>query len=456
MRRKVFIELPHTDSRFGDATVMEKLQKSMYGTRDAPQICAEAVQSSLNSIGYKQSCFQPAVYYHPAKSVIIVVHVDDFLCAGDPADLDETFEHLTKKFDLKKSAISLEDEREATCLNRTVRVSEEGVEIVGDPKHSKLLFKEWSICKFSKEVNAPSLKELEDKVAVGEELASGVAMKVRRGIARVNYKAQDRPDLPAVAKVMSQNMAKPSHLGPARRVPRPRRTCNVDRQWLGWRCGFSQVHKWWFCNTPRCCLIPLVQNGSQRCIAQCRGRVERYCEGAQWDGRLLQLHQRDFAGLTNRVDLLLSHRTGKVKQLSVKQLWAQEVVNHFGVQACKVHSVVGSMADVLLEGFNMKRLSNTNDEFCEWLAHDLRVKRRSSVRLKEDGLRFKSKLLILKARGDVDVPIVLSQFFSTLLTVSLLPHARAFLENSLTLCYYRMLWLTVLAGIGERRRADAT
>ena len=74
--------------------------------------------------------------------------------------------------------------------------------------------------------------------------------------------------------------------------------------------------------------------------------------------------------------MLLRHGTGKVKHLSVKQLWSQEVVHHFGVQVCKVarnenpadmltHSVVGSTADVLLEGFNMKRFSNTNEEVCE-------------------------------------------------------------------------------------------
>ena len=90
-----------------------------------------------------------------------------------------------------------------------MRVSEEGVEIIGDPKHSNLLFKEWSISKFSKEVNTPSLKELEDKVGVGEELTSELAMKVRRGIARVNYMAQDRPDLSAVAKVMYQHTLPP-------------------------------------------------------------------------------------------------------------------------------------------------------------------------------------------------------------------------------------------------------
>ena len=56
------------------------------------------------------------------------------------------------------------------------------------------------------------------------------------------------------------------------------------------------------------------------------------------------------------------------------------------------------------------------------LAHDLRAKGPSPARLKEDGLRFETKVLTLKARGGVDVPTVLSQFISTLLTVNRLPH----------------------------------
>ena len=79
------------------------------------------------------------------------------------------------------------------------------MEIVGNPRHSKLLFKEWSIFKYSNEVNAASLKELEDKVGVGEELTSKVAMKVCRGIARINHMAQDRS---VFRKVVSEKKAK--------------------------------------------------------------------------------------------------------------------------------------------------------------------------------------------------------------------------------------------------------
>ena len=79
----------------------------------------------------------------------------------------------------------------------------------GDLKYSELLLKEWGIQENSKEVNTPSLRELEDNAGTGEELQGEIATKVRRGIARVNYMAQDRPDLSAAAKTMSQHMSKP-------------------------------------------------------------------------------------------------------------------------------------------------------------------------------------------------------------------------------------------------------
>ena len=105
--------------------------------------------------------------------------------------------------------LSMEDCRETTYLNRTLKVTEHGVEITGDTKHSEILLREWGLQGHSKEVNTPALKELEDNNHTGEELQGEMATKVRRGIARINYMAQDRPDLSAAAKSMSQHMSLP-------------------------------------------------------------------------------------------------------------------------------------------------------------------------------------------------------------------------------------------------------
>ena len=113
--------------------------------------------------------------------MIVVVHVDDFLCTGDGKALEELHVKLSKAFEIKQKTLSMEDYREVSYLNRILKVNSEGINIIGDPKHSKSLLKEWGIQEYSKEVYTPSLKELEDQAGTGEELVGDVATKVRRG-----------------------------------------------------------------------------------------------------------------------------------------------------------------------------------------------------------------------------------------------------------------------------------
>ena len=125
IQRSVYIELPHTDPRYGDGTLVGKLKKAMYGTRDAPQIWAEVVRSTLDRLGHKQSAFQPAVYYNLEKDVIVVVRVDDFLCTGDGKALEELHVKLSKAFEIKQKTLSMEDYREVSHLNRILKVNSE-------------------------------------------------------------------------------------------------------------------------------------------------------------------------------------------------------------------------------------------------------------------------------------------------------------------------------------------
>ena len=95
--------------------------------------------------------------------------------------LEVLYHELSKKFEIKRKMLSMEDDRETTYLNRTLKVSEVGVEIIGDKKHSDILLREWGLQGLSKEVSTPSLKELEDNNNVGEGLHGEMATKVCRG-----------------------------------------------------------------------------------------------------------------------------------------------------------------------------------------------------------------------------------------------------------------------------------
>ena len=250
------------------------------------------------------------------------------------------------------------------------------------------------------------MKELEDKVGVGEELTSEVAMKVHRGIARVNYMAHDRPDLSAEAKVMSQRMAKPREgvvpilkrcvrymkKYPSAAILVPRGVSQdqgelvtwTDSDWAG-DVGSRRSTSGGFVTCRGAVLSHWSKMQSNVALSSAEAELNATVKGlGEMVGyyNLIEEIFLDSPTVSICVDasackgMLLRHGTGKVKHLSVKQLWSQEVVNHFGVQVCKVarnenpadmltHSVVGSTADVHLEGFNMKRFSIPNDEFCE-------------------------------------------------------------------------------------------
>ena len=49
-RRRIYIELPRQDPKHGTADLAGLLQKSMYGTRDAPQIWAKEVQKVMEGL----------------------------------------------------------------------------------------------------------------------------------------------------------------------------------------------------------------------------------------------------------------------------------------------------------------------------------------------------------------------------------------------------------------------
>ena len=85
IKRDLYVEVPPEDPRHCEG-VVGKLLKSMYGTRDAPQIWQQTVELKLSSLGFVASALHPAIYKHDDKEIRIVVHVDDF-CAQGPENI---------------------------------------------------------------------------------------------------------------------------------------------------------------------------------------------------------------------------------------------------------------------------------------------------------------------------------------------------------------------------------
>ena len=100
-QRSIYIELPSRDPRAG-GSVVGQLQRALYGTRDAPQLWGAEVQRVMLLLGLRPSVLQPSVYIHDEKQIMVVVHVDDFLCTGDGEALKQLCSDLSQKFEIKK------------------------------------------------------------------------------------------------------------------------------------------------------------------------------------------------------------------------------------------------------------------------------------------------------------------------------------------------------------------
>ena len=75
----------------------------------------------MEGVGFVISMFQPSAYYHPSKDLIVVVHVEDFLCSGVMKELEWLYDNLAQKFELKKSLTMKDSEQEVKYLGRTIR-----------------------------------------------------------------------------------------------------------------------------------------------------------------------------------------------------------------------------------------------------------------------------------------------------------------------------------------------
>ncbi len=80
-----------------------KLEKAMYGTRDAAQNWEKGYESAFTKIGFNQGKSSPCLFYHPEQDLRVVVHGGDFTIMGvDPA-LNWITEELQKVYELGQS-----------------------------------------------------------------------------------------------------------------------------------------------------------------------------------------------------------------------------------------------------------------------------------------------------------------------------------------------------------------
>jgi len=140
--RELYVEIPAEDRGPGEEVYVGRLNRGMYGFRDASNAWMKDWQELLAEGGYQVGVANPASFFNEAEFSGGAVHGDDFYVLGPVAAIDKMKELLGSKYQMRESnCLGFTDGcvREATVLNRIVTLGfEDGrrfVQIEPDRRH---------------------------------------------------------------------------------------------------------------------------------------------------------------------------------------------------------------------------------------------------------------------------------------------------------------------------------
>ena len=178
----------------------------MYGTRDAPAVWQRLVHRILSELGFNQSRTAACVYVHHRKGFRVVAHVDDFLVTGPRPELESLRYMLQQKFEVDGDVLGtgLGEKSEGRFLGRIIGCTSAGLEWEADPKLVRAMLSEFEAengCGF----DTPGVKD--DSERSGTPMTAVEAKRFRKGTAILNYLSQDRVDVAFASKEASRCMA---------------------------------------------------------------------------------------------------------------------------------------------------------------------------------------------------------------------------------------------------------
>ena len=115
-RRSLYVELPPEDPLAASGRYVGKLERAMYGTRDAPMIWQDHLRKTLIDKKFKESVAHPGVFQHETRDLFMCVHVDDLLCTGVRDDLMWLKFQLSKEYELETKMMGDDEDMAKTAV----------------------------------------------------------------------------------------------------------------------------------------------------------------------------------------------------------------------------------------------------------------------------------------------------------------------------------------------------
>ena len=94
-------------------------------------------------LGLRKGTSSPCLFLHKEWGVKVLVHGDDFLCAGPRANVEWLRAKIKEKYETKDEVMGpgADDVKKLTVLNREIRWTSKGIEIEGDSRHVAAIVK---------------------------------------------------------------------------------------------------------------------------------------------------------------------------------------------------------------------------------------------------------------------------------------------------------------------------
>ena len=348
----------------------------MYGTRDAPAVWQRLVRKILTGLGFVPSRTTACVYHHQGRQLKVVAHVDDLLVTGPKPELELLRSQLQAEYEVDGDILGVDrgEAREGRFLGRTIRVQPWGVEIEADQKLVNSLLTDWDPSE-SAGVDTPGQKDLPEQSET--PMSKSEAALFRRGAAQLNYLAQDRLDLSYASKEVARHMARPTlgaeaHLRRVVRYLRRYPRWVVTYEWQGAPGGVTAFtdSDWGGCvRTRRSTSGGALLHGNHLVVhysrtqqlialssaeAELNASIKAAQEGLSLRNLLVEMGEECFLELrgdSSANDGIIKRAgAGKVKHLSVRQLWLQEQAGAGELWHTKIPRL-DNLSDVLTHRF---------------------------------------------------------------------------------------------------------
>ena len=205
-RREVYVELPAEDR---DEGMCGRLNKALYGTRDAAQNWEHEYRKFMIEAGFTGGITTPCAFLHKGKAIRVVVHGDDFTVLGESKQLDWFRGQIAARFEVKfrgRIGPAPGDEKSIRILNRVVEWTDTGIHYEADQRHAEIIISELSLGRESKSVSTPSVAA---KEPCEEPLPAEQAVQYRAIAARANYLSMDHVDIGFAVKEICRHMSNP-------------------------------------------------------------------------------------------------------------------------------------------------------------------------------------------------------------------------------------------------------